>query len=385
MTNNTKIANSRYRKIKNATVISAIFNLLFSISKITVGYVWHSSALLADGIHSFSDLLSDGIVFLGAYIGNKPADTDHPYGHHRIETLFAIVVSVILILVGLGLSYSIIHDLTKHKLVEAPSVSVLLTALFSIVANEWLFRYMNSIGQNLKATILISHAWHHRTDVYVSLLVLVSIAGTYFNIPYLDAAAALVIAVLIIKIGLKLIIDSIKELIDTGVDDETIATLRDFICKIPGVVSLHELRTRLHANMIILDVHILVHPKISVSEGHYIAERVKERLIKDFKDVKDVMVHVDPEDDEQGPLSLTFPDRTLFSRKITTLFKENNIPTEFELTIHYLEGSVTLDIYFSSKLLPPNVQNHKKIASLIDASFKNDDIEVKTNVFFTNK
>ena len=200
----------RYDNIKKTTLISASFNLIFSLSKITIGIVGHSSALFADGIHSFSDLLGDSIVFLGSYIGKKPPDSDHPYGHHRIETLFSIFISISMIIVGLSLAHNMMHHIVHPIHAKAPAISVFLTAIFSLIANEGLFRYINRVGKKLQSTLLISHAWHHRSDVYVSLLVIVSIIGSALRIPYLDTVAALIISILIIKIGAKLIIDSLK-------------------------------------------------------------------------------------------------------------------------------------------------------------------------------
>ena len=319
----------RYQSIKKTTLISALFNLIFSLSKITIGIVGHSSALFADGIHSFSDLLGDAIVFLGAYLGKKPPDSDHPYGHHRIETLFSIFISITMIIVGLSLAYNMIHDLMHPSHTTIPALSVLLTALFSMLANEGLFRYINRVGKKLQSTLLISHAWHHRTDVYVSLLVIVSIVGSAFHIPYLDAGAALIIAMLIIKVGAKLIIDSLKELIDTAVDENTTTSIRNFIKAIPGVISIHELRTRLHANMIILDVHIQVNPKISVSEGHYIAAQIKARLIKQITNVQDVMVHIDPEDDEKRTTLTQFAESNEHYQKIKKNFSTTRSAHKF--------------------------------------------------------
>lgn len=383
MPNKTNTSTNRYQQIKKATIISALFNLVFSISKITFGYLGHSSALLADGIHSFSDLFSDAIVFLGAYIGNKPADTDHPYGHHRVETLISIVISMILILVGLGLGYDILHKIIQHTPTTTPSTSVLVTALFSIIANEGLFRYMNNVGQRLNVTLIISQAWHHRTDVYVSLLVLFSIIAGYFHLHYIDTIAALIIVVLIIKVGLMLSIQSIKELIDTGVDHATIALLRESIEATPGVVAIHDLRTRLHANMIILDVHILVRPQISVSEGHYIAEMVKARLLKNINKVKDVIVHVDPEDDENGPVSLNLPNRQTLTTAINNALKENGLPKNTGLTIHYLNGCVSLDIYFPLALLKTQNGNANQCFTLIQDALINIKKINKISLYFS--
>lgn len=300
---------SRYRAVKKVSFVNASINSLLAIFKIIIGVIGNSHALVADGIHSFSDLLSDALVLLAAKMGSQNPDEEHPYGHHRIETIGAVIISVILLVVAGSIVYETMVHLIEPSTLAIPTYPVLIVAFVSVAANEWLYRYTLKVGNKINSNLLITNAWHNRGDALVSIIVLVTAAGAMLGIKHLDAIGAIIIALLIAKMGIKMIWSSISELIDAGADQETVEKIKHAITSVPGVVSIHQLRTRLHAGNIFIDVHIIVDPCISVSEGHYISDQVYSKLSKKIEHVADITVHIDPEDDETNMPSLPLPNR----------------------------------------------------------------------------
>ena len=339
-----------YSEIKSVTIINALVNFLLAVFKIFIGYIGHSQALVADGLHSFSDLLSDGLVILAAKAGGKRPDKDHPYGHRRIETMAGILIALMLTTVGLGLAYDTAYDLIHGVTQARPGVFVIITAAVSIIANEWLYRYTEAIGKKLNSNLLHSNAYHKRSDAMVSVIVLVSVLGAYFGFDYLDAAAAFIIGALIIKMGMTMIYQSIRELMDSSVEPKILKHIIQQIKDVPGVCSIHQLRTRSLGGSIFVDVHIIVDSKISVSEGHHIAEEIHLGLVKNISNVMDVIVHIDPEDDEKSMPSIDLPNR----KKLQTLLNESwhTLP-EFKhiqkTVLHYLDGKLDIEVYISIK------------------------------------
>lgn len=339
-----------YSEIKRVTLINGLVNFLLALFKIIIGYMGHSQALIADGLHSFSDLLSDVLVILAAKAGGKRPDKDHPYGHRRIETLASIVIAIMLTAVGLGLAYETADHLVHGIVHEQHSLPVIIAAIVSILANEWLYRYTEAVGKKLNSNLLHSNAYHKRSDAMVSIIVLASVVGTYFGFSFLDAAAAFIIGALIIKMGVKMILDSTRELIDTGVDQKTLQHIIKQIEEVPGVYSIHQLRTRSLGGGIFIDVHILVDSKISVSEGHHIAQEVHLNLVKHINHVMDVTVHIDPEDDEKSMPSIGLPNRVILQKHLETCWKDlPGYQSIQKMLLHYLDGKLDIEIFINLK------------------------------------
>jgi cation diffusion facilitator family transporter len=313
----------RYKTAKKVTVIGALFNTFLGFIKCTGGVFFHSHALFADGLHSFSDLLTDSMVVFASKYGSQHADETHPYGHQRIETAATFFLAMLLIVTGLGIAWDSLYDLIYHHQQHATTPGALLIALISILINESLFYYTRHMGLHIKSDLLIANAWHHRSDAASSLIVLSGIAGSLIGFTSLDAIAAILVGLLIIHMGLTYCWNSIKELIDTAVSSKTISQIKTVIKAIDGVKKIHQLRTRSMGRDIFIDVHVIVSPFISVSEGHYIAQIVHHELMNQVTDVKDVTVHIDPEDDEAATPSLYLPNRkTLESQLLNRLKAE---------------------------------------------------------------
>lgn len=334
----------RTKAINHVTLWGVLVNILLASTKLVGGIVGQSQALIADGLHSASDLASDGMVLLAAKHANEDADEDHPYGHERFETIATVALGALLVIVGLGIGYDAVLRLVTDERILHPHPFTLWIAAFSILSNEALYHYTKYVGNNIRSKLLIANAWHHRSDAVSSIVVFVGIAGTQLDMPKLDAYAAIVVALMIIKIGVELGYHSMQELVDKGLDPEVVQKVRDQILAHEDVRQLHMLRSRRMGHKALVDVHIEVAPKLSVSEGHHISEAVEKSLMDNFEEINDVTVHIDPEDDEQEACSMSLPLR---SELIIALNKEWSQVPELtsinDVTLHYLAGRISVE------------------------------------------
>lgn len=332
----------RYWQAKKATLIGAFSNALLGFIKLIGGFLFHSHALVADGIHSFSDLITDAMVLLASKYGSIDADDSHPYGHQRIETAATLFLSLLLILAGIGIAWNSVYEL-MHATFTIPQWLTLPIICISIGSNELLFHYTLRVGKNINSKLITANAWHHRSDAASSLVVLVGLIGSMAGFAYLDTLAAFIVALMIIKMGWDYGWHSIKELVDTAVGPELLAQIEQAIKNVDGVKKIHQLRSRFMGGDVLIDVHILVSPKISVSEGHYIAQHVHHVLTEQIDSVKDVIVHVDPEDDEICSPSLHLPSRKIIQEQLLdeVLIK---FPHIIYWNVHYLDGKIGIDI-----------------------------------------
>lgn len=332
----------RYQQAKKVTLIGAVTNALLGVIKLIGGITYHSHALTADGIHSFSDLVTDVMVIFASKFGSQRADSSHPYGHQRIETAATLLLALLLALTGFGIAWDAIDELI-HGFHNSPAKITLLIALCSVLFNEILFHYTRYVGHQIQSSLIIANAWHHRSDAFSSLIVAIGISGSFMGFPYLDAIAAIVVGFMIIKMGLTYGWSSVKELVDTAVEPELLKEIKAIIKQVDGVQRIHQLRSRLMGGNILIDVHILVSPFISVSEGHFIAQHVHHILMKQFKRINDVIVHVDPEDDEINCPSIHLPNRKMLENTLLNLCKQQ-FPNIQYWTLHYLDGNMHIDL-----------------------------------------
>lgn len=343
-----------YQQAKKATINGAIANALLSIVKIVFGILGSSAAVLADGFHSLSDLLTDLMVLVVAKIGKQAPDQTHPYGHGRVETVGSSVLGIILIIIGLGLVYDAFYHVTILHTELLSKRLLLFVILLSIITNEKLFRYTMKVANRINSNLLRANAWHKRSDALSSVVVLVGVVVSMFGIHYFDTIAAVIVALLIVKMGIKMIWDSIKELIDTGLDDNTIATITEFITTIPGVIAAHQLRSRAAAGVYYLDLHIQVDPYLTVSESHFIADKVAEILMKKFKQLADVTVHIDIEYDEGEDKTATsnLPSRRELQQLLAPIWAQ--LPGYQEIQywrLHYMNNKIIIELFLPYKLI----------------------------------
>jgi len=338
-------AQVRDKAMRKTSVVGVIVNLALTVLKIIFGVIGQSQALIADGIHSLADLSTDLMVWLAAKYSNRPADKDHPYGHARIETAFTVGLGVVLIVTAIGIVIDSGQRLLNPETLLQPTPIVLLIAAISILANEALYQYTIRVARSVKSGLLIANAWHHRSDAISSIVVLIGVAGSLMGVVYLDLFAALAVALMIGKVGWDQAWSSIRELIDTGMEPKAAAAVRRIIENIEGVQSMHMLRSRRMGGSYLIDVHIEVDERLSVSEGHKIAEYVRMELIESDKNISNALVHIDPEDDSLELLCLDLPFRREVLADLRKVWAGDVEPADCSsVTLHYLAGKVHVDL-----------------------------------------
>lgn len=332
----------RVHATRRVTWIGALTNLALALVKGVVGVLAHSQALVADALHSLSDLLTDGLVLVAVRMGAREADSDHPYGHARFETAATVLLGLILIGAGIYIAVGAALRLAAGG-IPVPAWPALAAAVVSIAANEWLYRISRRIGREFAAPSVVANAWHHRSDALSSVAALIGIGGAMLGWPVLDTVAAVVVALMVVRAGGKLGWDAVRELVDTALDPDEVQRIEAEIRNTEGVQSVHNLRTRRMGPKALVDVHVEVPGTISVSEGHQIAERVRRNLIDNRPEVSEVQVHVDPEDDEQGAPLL--PEREAVLAEVGECLESLGHQLTLEVsTVHYLRGEIHLEL-----------------------------------------
>lgn len=333
----------RYRAAQKVTWVSVAVNIALTVLQIVVGYFGKSQALMADGMHSLSDLLADFLVLFANRHGSRGADASHPYGHARIETAATMILGVLLIATGVLLLWNAGMRLQSATALQKVHIMTLWIALLTLAGKEGLFRYMMRVAKRLRSQMLMANAWHSRSDAASSLVVVFGIAGNLAGFTFLDQIAAVLVAFMIAHMGWKMGFGALSELVDTALDEKQVAAIRETLITTPGVRGLHELKTRKMGDHALVDAHVLVDPKISVSEGHYIAESARARVQKQH-DVLDVMVHIDPEDDATAKPSAHLPSRKQLLEHLQQRL-DGVLPQPEKIVLHYLDGKVEAEIF----------------------------------------
>lgn len=343
-------AEDRYREARKVTLVGSVVDLLLGVGKIIVGIIGNSQALIADGIHSLSDLVTDGLVLFAMKQGSREADESHPYGHGRIETLATIGLGIALVAVGVGIVWDAISRLQDPDRLLHPGWLAFSVALVSILSKEAIYHYTMHVAKKHSSNLLRANAWHSRSDAISSIIVAIGVLGSMAGVDSLDAIAAIGVAFMIGKIGWDLSWQSGQELIDTAMEPELVEKIRTAILSVDGVIALHMLRTRRMGSEGLVDVHILVNPRISVSEGHRISERVRAEIMSRVEMVTDVMVHIDPEDDEEAAPSAGLPLREEVLETLRQRWQDVDAAKYIDSTVlHYLDGKIHVEV-----LLPLN-------------------------------
>lgn len=296
---------SRTNKITFVTLVGSVVNAALTAFKIVAGIIGHSAAMVADGVHSLSDLLSDVVVLVFVRISGKGRDKNHDYGHGRFETFATLIISLMLLVVGANLMSSGIVSIKKilgGESVEAPGMIALWAALLSIVSKELLYRYTAVQGRKLDSPMMVANAWHHRSDALSSVGSLLGIGGAILlgdKFVILDPLAGCVISIFIIVMAVRMSIPAIKELLDVSLPDEMEDEIERTAKGVPGVVDLHELKTRREGPGIVLEGHLVLHSDISLEQAHSISKQVERALRDRFGDSTQISLHLEPENDSQ--------------------------------------------------------------------------------------
>lgn len=340
---NTELA-ARSALAQRATWVSVGVNLVMTLVQLIVGWLAHSQSLIAHGLHSFSDLLSDFLVIYASRQSAHPADQAHPYGHARVETAATLILGTSLILIGGGIVWESGMRLQHVEVMPEILMSALWVAIATVVSKELLYRYLIKVAESLRSQLLIANALHTRADAASALVVVVGIAGALMGWPFLDLLAAALMGFMILRMGGQLAWGALKELIDTGLDESQVVGIRQTLLATPGVLGLHALRTRRMAHQALVDAHVQVNPRISVSEGHRIAESARAAVLRDHPEVIDVLVHIDPQDDRDPDLAvLTLPGREGVLQELEPLLA--GLPAPHRVVLHYLNGRVEIEVY----------------------------------------
>ncbi|MDE4777893.1 cation diffusion facilitator family transporter [Klebsiella quasipneumoniae subsp. similipneumoniae] len=283
----------RSEQARRSTLVSVVVNIFLSALQIAVGIYSGSQGLIADGMHSFSDLLADGVVLVANKKSRRPSDHDHHYGHWRYENGASLVLGAILVLVGVGMLWSAAGHLAQPQTIPPVHSVALWMALTALVVKEGLFRYMLAAARRLNSSLLIANAWHARSDAASSLVVALGIIGNLAGVAWFDPLAALAVGLVITRMGYRFAATALHDLVDRAVDEETQRAIAGTLRATPGVAGLHDLKTRKAGDLVLVDVHLEVAGELSVAEGHQIARQARERVMAQHP-VLNVMVHLDP-------------------------------------------------------------------------------------------
>jgi cation diffusion facilitator family transporter len=335
----------KHQVARKTTFVSIAVNSVLVVLQIVVGAFAHSQALIADGVHSLADLVSDFVVLLANRHSGAQPDEDHNYGHSRYETVASLFLGALLISVGVGMLWRAGSRVAHLDEIPPVHVSALIVAVLVLVSKEVLFRYMLHEAQRVRSAMLIANAWHARSDAASSMVVALGIVGSLMGVRLLDPIAAAIVGFMVARMGWVFGWDALQDLSDRALDAEATADLRELLLGTPGVLDLHELRTRKTGDLALVDAHILVDPLISVSEGHYIAESARARVLTDAR-VLDALIHVDPEDDMHVRSVSNLPPRADAGAKLCAALREHGVQVS-AVTLHYLstglDAEVTVD------------------------------------------
>ncbi|MFM0192147.1 cation diffusion facilitator family transporter [Paraburkholderia strydomiana] len=339
----------KHRVARKSTFVSIALNAVLMALQIAIGVFAHSQALVADGIHSLADLISDFVVlFANRHSGAKP-DADHNYGHSRYETVASLFLGALLIAVGVGMLWRAGTRLADLDNIPAVHLSALFVAVLVLFSKEGLFRYMLREAQRVRSAMLIANAWHARSDAASSLVVALGILGSLAGVRLLDPIAAAIVGFMVARMGWMFGWDALQDLSDRALDEAATADMRALLLSTPGVRDVHELRTRKMGDFALVDAHILVDPLISVSEGHYIAESARLRVLSDNR-VLDALIHVDPENDAVAHPPVGLPSRERIVADVNAALATVGLKAA-AVNIHYLSTGLDVEVVLPAQSL----------------------------------
>lgn len=379
LTNSTKS-----QKAKIVTLYGFLLNLVLTVSKISAGLISGSYALLIDGIHSFSDLATDVMVYVLSHIAHEDADAEHPYGHGRFENFGTLMLGSFLIAVAGGIGYAGVERLTVGEHQPLLGTTALAVAIFSITINEWIYRFTLKTGKEINSELLIANAWHSRSDSLSSIVVVIGIIGTMLGVLWLDTAAAILVAAMIGKMGFSLAWSNAKQLVDTALPENEVTEFKNCALQVDGVKDIHSLRTRKSGSMVFVDIHIQVDARASVSEGHQIGQWVTLRLLQDFPSIEDVTFHIDSEEDYhiERPLEtislqpLREEIRTLLINAWSSIDGAQQI---HEIRLNYLCTGILAEIH-----LPIEIASYPNLEVKLTQALDNQDMNIELRFWYGN-
>ncbi len=347
----TRQPKQELRAARKVTLIGLVLDALLGISKVIVGFLYNSYALIADGIHSFSDVASDIMVLVLFRISREEPDEDHPYGHERFETLGAVILGSVLIAVAGALAWESVQRVWQEVL-QLPGWPVLVVATAAVLSKEWIYHYTMRVGRQIRSDLLVANAWHSRTDAFSSIIVLLGASGAMMGFPWLDAVAACIIALIVANIGWHLAWDNVKELVDTAMPLEKQRLLTRVANETEGVKAVNRIKSRRMGSDFLLDIHLQVDPRVSVSEGHEIGVRAEHRILDAVPEVREVTFHIDAEAEAQQEAvhATTLPSRSDVSDALRERWGDLiDFKRAWAPRLHYLSDQVSVELYLESR------------------------------------
>ena len=375
-------ADERYRITQRVTLTGAAVNCGLASLQIAFGLLGKSQALLADGFHTLSDLSTDFIVLYASRRSSRAADKDHPYGHGRIETMASMVLGAILGMVGIGIGIRGVESVISPATSNPEAITIFFAGL-AIVAKEGLYRYTMRAAAATHSSMLEANAWHHRSDALSSIVVVIGISAQLLGIPYMDAAAAIIVACMIAWMGLRLSRKALNELIDTSLDRELIGEVRAAMQDNSSVIGVHNLRSRSMGGLGYLDAHIEVDSNLTVSEAHYIAHRIEHQVKQRFPKIIDVQIHIDPLDDKiRDSVLARLPERQTIEQDLVQAW-EGIAESEqiLQTKLHYLDTLIEIDLVLPASMCTPR---HEAGIGRLKRGASDLDYVGTVNIYFVN-
>ncbi|MBV1915076.1 MAG: cation diffusion facilitator family transporter [Pseudomonadales bacterium] len=373
---------AKSRKAKTVTAYGFVLNVVLAIVKITAGLVSGSYALLIDGFHSLSDLATDIMVYVLSHIAHEEADAEHPYGHGRFENFGTLMLGSFLIAVAGGIGYSGVERLIAGTHQPILGTAALAVAAFSILLNEWIYRFTLKTGKEINSELLIANAWHSRSDSLSSVVVVIGIIGTMAGVFWLDTAAAILVAGMIGHMGFSLAWSNAKQLVDTALPVEEVDKISAAILQIEGIRSIHSLRTRKSGSMVFVDLHIEVDSRASVSEGHQIGQWVTLKLLREFPSIEDVTFHIDSGEDFhiERPLEEVSlqPLRNKLQQQLTDAWSSIEAAQQIhEIRLNYLTTGLFAEVH-----LPLSAQSVENIEEQLIQAIDEQHLNIRLHFWY---
>lgn len=285
---------NRFDEANKVTLLSILWNVILTIIKLLAGILGRSSSMIADAMHSASDIISSIGVLIGNKIAKAPNDKDHNYGHEKAETLVSFLLSLLLIFVSLKIGYDGVKSLFHLDQVKIPTILPLVVSVISIVIKEYQYRITIKVANKINSPSLKADAWHHRSDALSSIAAFIGIGGSMLGFKALDPLAAIVVALFVAKVGFDILKDSANELMDSSISEDEESKIIEIAKNTAGVIHLGELKSRKHGAMAYLDLTICVNKNLTVFEGHEIASNLEKCLIESMRFIKGITIHVEP-------------------------------------------------------------------------------------------
>ena len=370
----------RYKITQRVTLTGAVVNCGLACLQITFGMLGKSQALLADGFHTLSDLGTDFIILYASRRASKAADEDHPYGHGRIETLASMVLGAMLALVGVGIGIRGVKSIFDPSPVNPETITIVFASL-AIVAKEGLYHYTLRAARATHSSMLEANAWHHRSDVLSSIVVVIGISAQLLGVAHMDAVAAIIVSGMISWMGFRLGRKALYELIDTGLDAGLVDAVRQAMLADASVVGIHNLRSRSMGGLGYIDAHLEVDSDLTVSEAHYIAHRIEHLVKKQFPGIADVQIHIDPLDDAiKESILADLPPRSVIETDLQDAWEGINESTHVVQTkLHYLDRLIEIDLVLPLSMSTPS---HATGIDKLQAEASHLDYVGKVNIYF---